>query len=81
VSNLTVEVFNGDVTSALARFKKLSVRTGLLKEFRRHESYVTPSERRRRKAKVARARLTRVAKRQAAGEAARLLRMGLSADD
>ena len=79
-TNLVVEVFDGDVTYALARFKKLSVRTGLLKEFRRHQAYTKSSERRRRKSVKARARLAKIARRRAEGEAAALLRRGQTED-
>lgn len=81
MSNLTVEVFDGDVVGALARFKKQAIRTGLFKEIKRHDFYAKPSMRRRRKSKLARTRLAKTARRRAAGEAARLLRLGMSADD
>lgn len=78
--NLTVEVFNGDVVGALARFKKQAIRTGLFKQIKRHDFYVKPGERRRLKSKLARTRIRKAARRQAAGEAARLQRLGLSDD-
>jgi small subunit ribosomal protein S21 len=80
MSNLTVEVFDGDVVGALSRFKTQAIRTGLFKELKRHDFYVKPSMRRRRKSKLARARLAKTARRRAAGEAARLLRLGITDD-
>ena len=75
-TKLVVEVYNGDVVGALSRFKKQAIKTGLFKEIKRHDFYTKPSMRRRRKSKLARARLAKTARRRAAGEAARLLRTG-----
>jgi small subunit ribosomal protein S21 len=63
------------------RFTRACLKAGLFKEAKRHDFYVKPGERRRLKAKIARAKIRKAARRQAAGEAARLLRLGMSADD
>jgi ribosomal protein S21 len=80
VTNLVVEVFNGDVAGALKHFKALALKAGLFKEIKRHDFYTKPGERRRRKSKVARARLAKTERRRAASEAASLLRRGQTDD-
>ena len=52
--NLVVEVFENDVTTALLKLKRLTQRSGLLREVRRHECYLPPSARRRLKSLRAR---------------------------
>jgi small subunit ribosomal protein S21 len=76
MTNLVILVPDGNVEGALTRFKRSAMKAGLFKEIRRHEFYMKPGERRRRKAKVARSRLAKTERRRAAGEVAMLLRRG-----
>jgi ribosomal protein S21 len=63
-TNLVVEVFGNDVTTALLKLKRASQRTGLLREMRVHEFYLPPSARRRLKSERARkAELKRASRR------------------
>lgn len=52
------------IDSALRKFKKMTMESGILKDFRAHEHYEKPSDKRRREA-AARLRKIQRAKRQA----------------
>lgn len=53
---LSVEVINNDIERALKRLKKKMQNEGVMQDLRRHESYLKPGERRRRKKAQARQR-------------------------
>lgn len=48
---LTVKVRNGQVDKALKRFKRKVKDEGIIRDFRKHEFYQKPSEKRRAKRK------------------------------
>ena len=56
VSGLRVEVRNGDVNSALRKFKKKVQDSGILQELREREFYEKPTTKRKRAKAAARAR-------------------------
>jgi ribosomal protein S21 len=58
------------------KFTRACLKVGLLREIKPRR-YVKPSMKRRLKSKVARAKLAKTARRDAAGEAARLQRLGV----
>lgn len=60
-----VYIKQGDnIDAALRKFKKMTMESGILKEYRAHEHYEKPSDKRRREA-AARLRKIQRAKRQA----------------
>lgn len=62
----TITVYRGDVGAALRRLRKAS---GMrLRDWKKHQSFLSPSQKRRRKSTDARARARRAAQRQAAAE-------------
>lgn len=61
------------------KFTKACLKAGLFKELK-PRVYIKPGERRRLKSKLARTKLRKAARRQAAGEAARLFRLGMRDD-
>jgi len=76
MSNLTFVPRDPHDTDLAKRFTRACLKVGLLREIKpRH--YVKPSMKRRLKSKVARAKLAKTARRHAAGEAARLQRLGV----
>lgn len=56
IQGLRVEVRNGDINSALRRFKKLVQQEGLIQEVRERQEYVKPSVKRKKAKAAARAR-------------------------
>lgn len=56
IEGLSVEVRNGDVNSALRKFKKKVQDSGILQEVRERQEYVKPSVRRARAKSAGRAR-------------------------
>lgn len=56
VSGLKVEVRNGDVNSALRKFKKKVQDSGILQELRERQQYTKPSEKRKKAKAAGRAR-------------------------
>jgi len=54
MTNICVPVFDNDVTAALAKLKRVTQRTGLLREMKRRTFYLPPGECRRLKSARAR---------------------------
>jgi ribosomal protein S21 len=79
VINFTFVVRDPNDLDLAKRFTKACLKVGLLKEIR-PRTYTKPGERRRLKSKLARTKIRKAARRQAAGEAARLLRLGMGDD-
>jgi ribosomal protein S21 len=61
------------------RFTRACLKAGLFREIK-PRVYVKPGERKRLKSKIARVKARKAARRQAAGVAARLLRLGMGDD-
>jgi small subunit ribosomal protein S21 len=62
---------------ALTKLKRDLAMSGTAAELKRRAHYIKPGERRRLKSQRARAKLAKTARRHAAGEAARLQRLGM----
>jgi len=56
VVGLAVEVRNGDVGKALAKFKKKVTNDGILQEYKERQFYTKPSEKRKREKAAGRSR-------------------------
>lgn len=67
-TNLTVHVFDNNIEGALKALKKGMLRTGLIKDMKRHVFRLQPSQARRLKSKMARAKIRKGASRRLAEE-------------
>jgi small subunit ribosomal protein S21 len=63
VTNLIVEVFDNDVEGALRQFKKEMAKSGTAKDIKRQSYHLKPSQARRLKSKIARAKARKATKR------------------
>jgi ribosomal protein S21 len=79
MTNLTMVVRDSHDLDLAKRFTRACLRAGLLREVR-PRVYVKPGERRRRKSKVARAKIAKAERRRAASEAAWLQSRGQTDD-
>ena len=75
MSNLTFIPRDPQDVDLAKKFTRACLKVGLLREIKPRR-FVRPSMKRRLKSKVARARLAKTVRRQEAGEAARLQRLG-----
>jgi ribosomal protein S21 len=76
MSNLTFVPRDPHDVDLAKKFTRACLKAGLFREVRPRR-YVKPSMKRRLKSRVARAKLAKTARRHAAGEAARLQRLGM----
>jgi ribosomal protein S21 len=76
MTNLTFVPRDPHDVDLAKKFTRACLKVGLLREIRPRR-YVKPSMKRRLKSRVARAKLAKTARRHAAGEVARLQRLGM----
>jgi ribosomal protein S21 len=77
MSNLTFVPTDPHDVDLAKRFTRACLKVGLLREIKPRR-YVKPSMKRKLRSKVARAKLAKTTRRQAAGETARLRRLGMT---